>query len=90
MSPAIQVEPGDIVIIEGSYSCHPVLWDYYDLHVFLDIDPQEQLRRIRHRNGSQAVPVFRDRWIPLEEQYFDAYRVRERCDFIYTSKSISP
>lgn len=90
MSPAIQVEPGDIVIIEGSYSCHPVLWDYYDFRVFLDIDPEEQLRRIRQRNGNQAVPVFRDRWIPLEEQYFDAYQVRERCDLIYTSKSISP
>lgn len=81
LSPAIFVEPAAVVIVEGTYSCHPVLWNYYDLRIFLDVSPGDQIRRIRKRNGIRQSRVFRDRWIPLEETYFSAYRLRERCDF---------
>lgn len=83
LSSLIQMEQKDVTIVEGSYSCHPSLWDFYDLRVFLSIDPEEQIRRIRSRNGSEAVSRFRDRWIPLEEQYFSAYRIQERCDLVF-------
>lgn len=76
----ISVTPKTITVVEGAYSCHPVLWDYYDLHVFLSVEREEQLRRIRRRNGEEAVERFRDLWIPLEEHYFTAYRIEERCD----------
>lgn len=78
----IRVEPNDVTIIEGSYSCHPTLWDYYGLRVFLTVDPEEQLRRIEHRSGADALTVFRERWIPLEEKYFAALNIAERCDFV--------
>ena len=80
----IQVEPKTVTIVEGAYSCHPTLWDAYDLRVFLDVDGQEQLQRIEHRNGTEALPMFRDRWIPLEERYFETYRIKERCDHVFT------
>ncbi len=83
LSSMIRIEQKDITIVEGSYSCHPSLWDFYDLRVFLSIGPKEQIRRIRSRNGSEAVSRFRDRWIPLEEQYFSACRIRERCDLVF-------
>ena len=70
-----------IVLVEGSYACHPDLWDRYDLRLFVTVDPDEQLRRILTRNGPDAARVFQDRWIPLEERYFAAYQVQERCDF---------
>ena len=76
----IEIEPKDIVIVEGSYSCHPALWDDYDLRVFLTVDSKRQLERIRRRNGDMAVATFQDKWIPLEEKYFAAYRTEERCD----------
>lgn len=79
----IKIEPAPLAIVEGSYSCHPVLWDFYDLRIFLDIEAEEQLRRIRHRNGAEAVHVFRDRWIPLEEQYFAVYGIQERCSMVF-------
>lgn len=78
----IHVEPNDVTIIEGSYSCHPSLWEYYGLRVFLTVDPEEQLRRIERRNGSDALTAFRERWIPLEEKYFAALNIAERCDFV--------
>ena len=80
LSEMIQVEPGPAVVVEGSYSCHPALWDFYGLRIFLDISPEEQMERILRRNGREAASVFRNRWIPLEERYFAAYQIRERCD----------
>lgn len=80
MSEHVQIEPNAITIVEGSYSCHPSLWEFYDMRVFLDVDLQEQLRRICCRNGTEALAAFRDRWIPLEERYFSAFQIRERCD----------
>ena len=83
LSDPVSVTPGRLVIVEGSYSCHPALWDFYDLRVFLSVDPKEQLARIRKRNGEEALVNFKNRWIPLEEQYFKAYRIRERCELAF-------
>lgn len=74
------VEPHAVCIVEGSYSCHPTLWSYYDLHIFLTVKPDEQMRRIALRNGESHVEQFRQTWIPLEERYFTTYRIMERCD----------
>lgn len=84
LSSRIYVEPAEISIVEGSYSCHPALWDFYTLQIFLDVEPEEQLRRICGRNGAEAVSVFRDKWIPLEEKYFTAYQIQERSDFVFS------
>lgn len=77
------VKPAQVVLIEGSYSCHPELWDFYSLHIFLTVNPEEQLRRIAGRNGKGNIRQFQEQWIPLEEQYFMAYQVMERCDLCF-------
>lgn len=79
LSEPINVMSAEINIVEGSYSCHPLLRGYYDLRLFLDIEPDEQLRRIAVRNGSM-LDVFRDKWIPLEELYFEKCGVAECCE----------
>lgn len=81
----VSVNPLPITVIEGSYSCHPLLKDYYNLKVFLTTDPDEQMQRILHRNGAESAAVFRDKWIPLEEQYFEACQIEENCDIIFTT-----
>lgn len=75
----IQVNTRKITIIEGSYSCHPKLWDYYDLRIFMTIEERLQKERIKERNKAVAE-VFFQKWIPLEEAYFKAYAIAERCD----------
>lgn len=77
----VVVEPGRVTVVEGSYSCHPELWDYYDLHIFVSVDLQEQIKRILRRNGSYAA-VFREKWIPLEERYFAAFDLENRCELV--------
>lgn len=74
----VWMEPAAVTIVEGTYSCHPSFWDSYDLRIFLTLDPEEQMRRLRRRNGAEAR-AFQERWIPLEERYFAAYRIEERC-----------
>ena len=80
----VLVKPDIITIVEGVYSCHPVLWDIYDFRVFMNIGPEEQIYRIRNRNGEEALKVFCERWIPLEEKYFSTYHIQERCDFCFS------
>ncbi len=75
----VAVTPTPIVLVEGSYACHPALRDYYDLRLFLTVAPDEQMRRITARSGEAAAAVFRDRWIPLEEAYFAACAVESVC-----------
>ncbi len=77
-----QFTPLPIIILEGTYTCHPALWDYCDLHLFADVDQDEQLRRIIARDGEGYARQFRERWIPLEEAYFAAYAPADRCDLI--------
>lgn len=75
-----QVEGTDWRIVEGSYSHHPQFGDYADLRVFVDVEPEEQLRRIQIRNGLEWAEQFRTRWIPMEEAYFSAYEIPQQAD----------
>ncbi|MBQ6508809.1 MAG: hypothetical protein IJI07_04975 [Flexilinea sp.] len=84
--PARLIETAEIAIVEGSYALHPQLRDLYDLRIFMDIDPEEQMRRILKRNGPEVAERFRTRWIPLEEAYFEGCSVRKAADLIITGK----
>ena len=81
LSPAIEVRPGPLALVEGSYSCHRELRAYYALRIFLNIDPALQEQRLRQRNGAAGWERFRDLWIPLEERYF-ATGVRDCCELV--------
>ena len=78
----ITVTPADIVIVEGSYALHPTLRAYYDLRVFLTLFPREQEARIRARNGDAIWPMFKNRWIPMEEAYHIYCEVEKYSDLI--------
>lgn len=73
------VENKKFRIVEGSYSCHPVFKEYADITVFSDVDAEEQIKRIIKRNGKDMAAIFRDKWIPLEEKYFETYEIPEKC-----------
>ena len=71
------------VIIAGSYACHPKFADIYDLKIFLDVDKNEQLKRIEKRNGKNQLSAFENKWIPMEEKYFKEFSIKEKCDAVY-------
>ena len=78
---AVTVRENKINVIEGSYSCHPALFDYYDLRVFLTVGPEEQSRRILERDGPDRAEDYQNKWIPYEESYFAEYDIEKRCDY---------
>ncbi len=73
-------------IVEGSYSNHPTFGDYADLKILCDIDPEIQMQRILNRNGEELAEMFRTRWIPMEEKYFETFHIRDKADLIYETK----
>lgn len=82
LEPAVTAESRPLTVVEGSYACHPTLWQHYDLRLFLTAAPEEQLRRIRSRSGEEKARVFAQKWIPLEERYFAAFDIEQRCDMV--------
>lgn len=78
----IPVRSEELIIVEGVYSCHPRFADIYDLKFFLDIDEEEQIRRIRKRSGEEMLKRFVNEWIPMEEKYFAEFRIREGAHVI--------
>lgn len=81
----IKLDDKAINIIEGSYSCHKNLFDYYDLHIFLDVSPNEQMKRIILRDGLEKAGIYESKWIPLEEKYFDTYKVSQKCEYHFST-----
>ncbi len=79
---SIEIKPAQIIICEGSYALHPSFGKYYDVSVFSDIQPKKQLQRIRERNGEYMLSRFESEWIPMEERYFDSFRIKEKCDLV--------
>lgn len=79
----VSVQPKKINVFEGSYTMHPELRDFYDLSVFLSVDPDEQQARILKRNGAEMLRDFTERWIPMEKRYHEAMRVKEACGFVF-------
>lgn len=74
-----------IRIVEGAYSLHPTFGDYADIKVFFDVSPKLQMQRILSRNGAQLAEMFEKKWIPLEENYYKEYSVKENADVVVKS-----
>ena len=77
-----EVLPKRVNIIEGSYSQHTYFGDIYDMKVFMEIEEEKQLENIRKRNGEEQLKVFKERWIPKEEAYFETFQVKENSDIV--------
>lgn len=87
--PPVPLVPGALVLVEGSYSHHPLLAPYYGLRVFLQCSPAEQARRLQAREGARW-PLFAQRWIPLEEGYFAQYDIPQRADLVLRTDPEQP
>ena len=66
---------GRILILEGSYANIPAIRDHAALRLFVRVSAEEQQRRLLQRVGSERLPAFNERWIPLENAYFTAFHL---------------
>lgn len=67
--------PGDahILILEGSYCNLPLIRAYADLCLFVDAPEEIRMLRLQNRETPESLRRFREKWIPLENAYFEAY-----------------
>ena len=79
--PVQQLAAQPLVILEGSYSHHPLLAPYEDFRVFMTCSDAEQTRRLQAREGDR-YPDFAARWMPLEEAYFTQHNIEDAADFV--------
>ncbi len=77
-----EISNSNLLIVEGSYSLHPLFEEIYDIKIFCDIDLKEQKRRIISRNGMDLYRNFEIKWIPMEKKYFKEFNIEERCDYV--------
>ena len=52
------------------------------MKIFMTISNDNQIERIRIRNGDTMLERFRTEWIPKENVYFENYRIRENSILI--------
>ena len=69
------------IIIQGSYALHPSFPHYWDRALFLDVEKEEQLKRLEKR-CPEKLEAFQNKWIPLEEEYFSYYSIPSKADEI--------
>ena len=70
-----------VLLIEGVYSLHPDLRDFYDISILLQTDQESQRLRILERDGDALWHRYEAEWIPLEEAYFNATQPALFADF---------
>jgi uridine kinase len=72
------VHPRRMAVVEGSYCLHPSIRLDYDVKIFLTVDYETQLARIKVRNPD-LYDRFVAEWIPNEEKYFKAFGIQQEC-----------
>ena len=85
--PVQQLAAQPLVILEGSYSHHPILAGFYDLKVFVTCSKEEQARRLQAREGERYENFVR-RWIPLEVAYFAQCRIEALADLLWDTTNL--
>ena len=64
---------GNILILEGSYCNLPAIRTYADVRVFVNTPEFIRWERLKARESPASLKLFEERWIPLENAYFEAY-----------------
>ena len=82
LGPEIVIPPAPLAVFEGSYSLRPDLRERYHLRIWTQAPWDTRLERIAQR-GPGCTDRFRQVWIPLEDRYFAACRVKECCQLVW-------
>ena len=83
LQPPVRVPYEPFQVIEGTYCMHPDLAPYYTCSVFLRIAPEAQHARILCRCPAEKAQQFFDRWIPLEQLYFQQIHPEKHCSLVW-------
>lgn len=85
-----EVKPGGSVIIEGCYSMHTLLRDYYDFKIWIECDKELALLRgvsrdIMHEKGADhktKMKQWKEDFQPKEDTYIDTMIPQTYADYV--------
>lgn len=80
-SPMTVLLNGNVIIVEGVYSAHTKLLPLIDIIVFMPIDKQTQLKRLKLRNPDN-YDDFINTWLLREEEYYFSCNIEQLADYI--------
>ena len=69
----------NLVIVEGSYSMHPQLKQYYDFSCFVEVDETLRIKRLQERE-QERFETFIKVWQQKELDYHHTYQIKRQCD----------
>ena len=62
-----------VMILEGTYCNLPAIRRLADIRLFLDTPAEVRRQRLEARESPASLRMFDQRWIPLENAYYEAY-----------------
>lgn len=68
-----------LIIVEGSYSTNPLLGNYFDYAIYLDIDDEILMKRLKGRMNID-YDNFIKVWVFLEKKYCNFYEIKKRVN----------
>jgi uridine kinase len=83
-----------VLIVDGVFACRPELDRYWDLRVWLEIDPELSVRRGSERDAemegdaASAEALHRDRYLPAELLYIEEVDPRSLVDVIVDNSNV--
>ena len=83
------VQPKPVIIVEGTYACHPELEPLYDLRLHCKCSAFEQKKRLETLSETDRE-LYAALWIPMENRYFEAFGTEQQADLVLTSGAPQP
>lgn len=79
-----------VLILEGSYAMNDWLNPYGQLRIFTTCSPAIQQAAILERSTPEKLEQFIQKWIPLEENYFEQLQGADRADLVLNMDRLHP
>ena len=77
-----ELEPADVILLDGAYSAGPELGDLVDLAVLVDVPIEERHARQAAREDEDFLEHWHQLWDPVEALYFTCVRPKASFDLI--------
>ena len=84
---SIHMEPKPVTIFEGAYCMYPGRIPY-DISVFFKCREDVQYERVLKRNGPEKLEAFRNRFIPMENKYFEAFQIPKSAELFFDTSEL--
>ena len=87
------IKPETIVLLEGVFLFKPIIREYIDFLIFLDISFEECLNRAKKRDvdrfGKILLNKYSQKYIPAQQLYLTTYPVTQYADMVINNENWS-